>query len=150
METFLQTNILSVIMEMCAERMKRQADFIEKKLAKCKQFDKYGLTLVDSNQVIVNSLMGELRNMVLSFFKGGLYAEKKCEHCETTTSRQFERAHGRGFSRYDVAISALRRIRPDESLPIKQRDFIKAFVEEHSSIPLWVLCSSCHLKYDKH
>jgi hypothetical protein len=136
-------------MEMCVERLKRQAEFIEKKLAKCKQFEKYGLTLIDSNEIIIKSLMGELRNIVLSFFKGGMYAEKKCEHCETTTSRQFERAHCKGFSRYDVAISALRRIRLDETQPIKQKDFIKAFVEEHSKVPLWVLCSSCHLKYDK-
>ena len=149
METFFQTKALSVVMEMCVERLKMQAEFIERKLAKCKQFDKYGLTLVDSNEVIIKSLMGELRNMVLSFFKGGMYAEKKCEHCETTTSRQFERAHNRGCSRYDVAISALHRIRPDETQPIKQKDFIKAFVEEHSKVPLWVLCTSCHKKYDK-
>ena len=53
-------------------RIQQQKEFIEKKIIKCKQFDKYGLTLTDSNDIIITSLMGELRNIVLSFFKGGL------------------------------------------------------------------------------
>lgn len=134
---------------MTEERLKKQSDFITKKLEKCRQFDKYGLTLVDSNEIIISSLMGELRNIVLSFFKGDLFSEKKCEHCGTTTSSQFERAHQKNISRKDVALAALKRIRPDESQPIKQKEFIKAFVEEHCKVPLWILCKSCHVKYDK-
>jgi hypothetical protein len=134
---------------MSNQRLLEQRAFIEKKLLTCKQFDKYGLTLVDSNEVIVASLMGELRNIVLSFFKGGIYGQKKCEHCETTVSTQFERAHNKGTSRSDVAFAALKRIRPDESLPIKQKDFIRAFIEEHCKVPLWILCKSCHIAYDK-
>ncbi len=135
-------------LEMSEARLQQQKTFIQAKLPKCKQFDKYGLTLVDPNDVIIKSLMGELRNIVLSFFKGDLYSQKKCEHCGTTTSKQFERAHNKGCSRYDVALAALRRIRPDESKPIQQKDFIKAFVEEHCTIPLWILCKECHIKYD--
>jgi hypothetical protein len=134
---------------MSESRLQKQKDFIEKKLPRCKQFEKYGLTLVDSNEVIIGSLMDVLRNIVLSFFKGGMYSEKKCEHCGTTVSTQFERAHDKGKSRSNVALSALLRIRPDETQPIKQKDFIKAFIEEHSSIPLWILCKPCHIKYDK-
>lgn len=134
---------------MTEARLAAQAEFIAKKIAKCKQFDKYGLTLVDTNDVIIKSLMGELRNIVLSFFKGGLYAEKKCEHCATTTSSQFERAHNSGVSRYDVALKAIQRIRPDETQPVKQSEFIKAFIQEHSMVPLWILCKPCHIKYDK-
>jgi len=130
-------------------RMKMQSDFIQKKLLKCKQFDKYGLTLVDSDEIIIKSLMGELRNIVLSFFKGGMFSIKKCEHCAATTASQFERAHDKGTSRAEVAIAALNRIRPDKTQPIKQKDFIKAFIEEHTRVPLWILCKPCHTKYDK-
>jgi len=129
------------------ERLQKQRDFIEKKLVKCKQFDKYGLTLVDSNMTIINSLMGELRNIVLSFFKGGMYAENVCEHCNTVG--RFERAHDKGHSRSDVALAALQRIRPDESAPVKQRDFMRAFIEEHCNVHPWILCKACHVKYDK-
>lgn len=130
-------------------RLKYQSDFITKKLQTCKQFNKYGLTLIDSNDIIIKSLMGELRNMIQSFFKGGIYSIKKCEHCGTTTSKQFERAHNKGCSRYNVALSALKRIRPDETEQIKQSDFIRGFIEEHKNIPLWVLCKECHKAYDK-
>lgn len=131
------------------ERLEKQKMFIENKLKTCKQFDKYKLTLVDTNDVIISSLMGELRNTVLSFFKGGIYSIKKCEHCGTEHSKQFERAHNKGMSRSDVALSALNRIRPDEAVSIKQGAFIKAFIQEHSNHPLWILCSDCHKKYDK-
>jgi hypothetical protein len=133
---------------MSAERLAKQAAFITKKLAACKQFDKYGLTLVDTNAVIIQSLMDSLRNMVLSFFKGGLYSVKVCEHCGTTSSKQFERAHNTGMSRGDVALMALQRIRPDETQPVAQADFLKAFIEAHSTVPLWILCTACHKKYD--
>lgn len=130
-------------------RLKYQRDFITKKLQTCRQFNKYGLTLIDSNDVIIKSLMGELRNIIQSFFKGGVYSTKKCEHCGTTTSKQFERAHNKGCSRYNVALSTLKRIRPDETQQIKQSDFIREFIEEHKNIPLWLLCKECHKSYDK-
>ena len=140
--------VMSGPYQMSQERLEQQKLFILRKLEKCKQFDKYGLTLVDSNDIIIKSLMGELRNIVLSFFKGDIYSQKKCEHCGTSSSKQFERAHNQGSSRYNVALAALNRIRPDESKPIQQKAFIKAFVEEHTTIPLWILCKECHIKYD--
>lgn len=134
---------------MTDERCAAQSKFINDKLKKTKHFDKYGLTLIDDNATIVRSTMGELRNTVLAFFKGGMFKHKKCEHCGTTQSRQFERAHDRNSSREAVALAALRRIRPDETKPVKQKDFMRAFVEEHCNVPLWYLCQPCHQKYDK-
>jgi hypothetical protein len=133
---------------MSNERLAKQKEFIERKLNTCKQFDKYGLTLVDKNPVILSSLKGELRNIVRSFFDGGMYSIKKCEHCGSEQSKQFERAHNKGMSREEVAVSALNRIRPDETVSVKQASFIKAFIEEHTRHPLWILCKDCHKKYD--
>jgi hypothetical protein len=127
-------------------RLKQQTDFIEKRLAKCKLFDKYKLTLLESNNDIISSLGGELRNIVQGFFTGSFYAQKVCEHCGLTAKTQ--RCHDKGSSRPQVALSALLKMRPDETKPIKQRDFIKAFIQEHSKVPLWILCQACHMKYD--
>jgi len=131
------------------ERMAILRDFIDGRLAKSRLFDKYGLTLTDSNEVIVASLMGELRNMVLAFFKGSLFKTKCCDSCKTTTAAQYERAHDRSVSRESVALDALRRIRPTGTGPLHQRDFLRAFIEEHKNHPLWYLCHSCHHIYDK-
>ena len=129
------------------DRLAKQSNFILEKLAKSKLFDKYGLTLVDSNEVIVQSLNGELRNIVLAFFKGGMYAVKTCEHCGSTTAAQYERAHDKGSSRSQVAMAALARIRPDGG-QIRQSAFMRAFIEEHRRVPLWILCKACHKTYD--
>jgi hypothetical protein len=131
------------------ERLQLQKNFIATKLKKTPLFDKYGLTLVDSNEIIVKSMMGEMRNLVLQFFKGGIYSKKKCEHCGTIAGSQYDRAHDKGKSRIDVAFAALKRVRPDELKPIKQYDFMYAFIEEHMNSPLWYLCSKCHSSYDK-
>lgn len=133
------------------ERMQALADFIDSRLAKTRIFDKYGLTLIDSNKIIIASLMDSLRNMVLSFFKGGdLFTKKQCDACKTkATDCQYERAHDRAITRESVALDALRRIRPDESKPVSQQAFLRAFIEEHKNHPLWYLCHACHLMYDK-
>jgi len=134
---------------MTQERLTQQADFITARLEKSKQFNKYGLTLVDSNEVIIGSLMGELRNSILGFFKGGLFSSKKCEHCGSTTASQYERAHNKGESRSDVALRALKRIRHQgDQGHVLQKDFMKAFIEEHKTVPLWILCKACHKVYD--
>lgn len=133
---------------MTDERRAAQAAFIQAKMSKTKHFNKYGLTLINDNATIVRSTMGELRNTVLAFFKGGMFKQKKCEHCGTTAARQYERAHDKDTSREAVALAALRRIRPDETQPVAQRDFMRAFIEEHCNVPMWYLCSDCHRTYD--
>jgi len=133
------------------ERLAAMATFIDVKLATTKAFDKYGLTLVDSNEVIAVSLMGELRNIVLGFFSGSgcsLFKEKRCDACGSTTASQYDRAHDCTVSRKSVAIDALRRIRPDETRPVSQKAFFRAFVNEHRYHPLWYLCKPCHRTYD--
>jgi hypothetical protein len=134
--------------KMSDERLAAQAELIRNKLPTSKLFDKYGLTLVDSNNTIIISLMGELRNIILGFFKGGPYASKRCEHCGTLDAKQYERAHNKGESRPSIAKRALERIRPDETARISQKEFMKAFIEEHIKVPLWFLCTTCHKKYD--
>jgi len=62
------------------ERMAILCEFIDSRLAKSRLFDKYGLTLTDSNEVIVASLMGELRNMVLAFFRPLRILNGRFEH----------------------------------------------------------------------
>jgi hypothetical protein len=133
------------------EKRQQQFDsFVDKKL-KTMKFDKYRLRLIDSNEDIISSLGGELRNIVLSFFKGGeLFKNKRCECCGTSDKNvQYERAHDRSCSRGDVALAALKRIRPDESQIVRQADFMRAFIEEHKSHPVWYLCNRCHTAYDK-
>ena len=133
------------------ERKAAQRVFITSRIATTRIFDKYGLTHSESNQVIVKSMMGEMRNLVQQFFKGvgSGFKEKKCDACGTTDPTvQYDRAHDRESSRPAVALAALNRVRPDESIPITQKDVMKAFIEQHAEISLWYLCKPCHRIYD--
>lgn len=139
-------------LNVCGRREAQRA-FIESRIATSRLFDKYGLTHSESNQVIVRSLMGEMRNLVQQFFKGAGsgFAEKKCDACGTTDpALQYDRAHDRDSSRPEVALAALNRVRPDETVPITQKDVVKAFIKEHAEISLWYLCKPCHRIYDSH
>ena len=129
------------------ERLEQQASFIKAKLLKTTMFNKYKLDLTNSNQEIVESLGDALRNVILYFFRD-LFRVKECEACKTT-GVELERAHPRDVSRDNVALSALNRIRPDPSVPIKQSDFLRAFIDEHSTHIIWYLCAKCHKAYDR-
>ena len=79
-------------------RRETQRAFIVNRIATSRIFDKYGLTHPESNQVIVKSMMGEMRNLVQQFFKGAGsgFVEKKCDACGTTDpALQYDRAHDR-------------------------------------------------------
>jgi hypothetical protein len=144
------SNLVASRLVMTEQRQQQFDSFVDKKL-KTMKFDKYRLRLIDSNEDIISSLGGELRNIVLSFFKGGeLFKNKRCECCGTSEKNvQYERAHDRSCSRGDVALAALKRIRSDESQMVRQADFMRAFIEEHKSHPVWYLCKGCHTAYDK-
>jgi recombinational DNA repair protein (RecF pathway) len=132
-------------------RKESQRAFITSRINSSRLFNKYGLTHTESNETIVMSMMGEMRNLVQAFFKGvgSGFDVKRCDACHTTDpTLQYDRAHDKGSSRPQVALNALKRVRPDESIPITQKDVMKAFVEEHASISLWYLCKPCHRTYD--
>jgi hypothetical protein len=134
-----------------AARRDAQRAFIENRIGTSRIFDKYGLVHSESNETIVKSMMGEMRNLVQQFFKGvgSGFVEKKCDACCTTDpALQYDRAHDSDSSRPAVALAALKRIRPDESVPITQKDVMKAFIKEHAEINLWYLCKPCHRIYD--
>jgi len=140
-----------IVKKLILSEEKKQAfsQFIKDKMAKSKMFDKYGLTLIDSNEIIIRCLGGELCNLVKVFFNKKFYKVKKCDACETCDKTlQYDRAHHATMDRPKVALAALKRIRPDESQPISQKLFMKAFIEGHTGYPFWYLCKPCHRKYD--
>ena len=135
-----------------SERKEARRAFIERRIQTSTMFNKYGLTHTESNQTIVMSLMDSFRNLVQAFFKGAGsgFVEKKCDACATTeTTLQYDRAHERGIERGALALRALQRIRPDEAIAIRQKEVMKAFIQEHAEICLWYLCKPCHRAYDQ-
>lgn len=130
-------------------RLVSMESFIDKKINKSKLFDKYTAILTGSNDDIVNTMNDAMRNLVLSFFKGGLFKEKKCDHCNTTDkSLQYERAHSKDFDRKKVGLNAINRIRKNETESISAKTFLKAFIEEHKYSTIYYLCKPCHKIYD--
>ena len=132
------------------DRIAHMNTCIDRRLEKTTQFDKFRLTLTNSNDDIISSLGGELRNLVLSFFKGKVFPEKRCDCCGTNSvDVQYERAHDKNCDRRQVALDALKRVRIDESTIIHQATFMREFIEEHRKHPMWYLCKPCHTWYDR-
>lgn len=92
--------------------------------------------------------LGIAQNLVQAFFK---FKEKKCLICKKDKSdvRQLERAHCNLYSRYDLLIKALDNIYVDIDTPINSVDILKEFIKCHSCCPIYYLCKSCHIEYDK-
>jgi len=148
--TRLMSELIAGMHARSTDRTAHMKTCIDRRLEKTTQFDKFRLTLTNSNDDIISSLGGELRNLVLSFFKGKVFPEKRCDCCGTkSVNVQYERAHDRECDRPQVALDALKRIRSDESAPVHQATFMRAFIEEHRMHPMWYLCKPCHVWYDR-
>ena len=147
--TRLMSELITCMQARSTDRTAHMKTCIDQRLEKTRQFNKFRLTLTNSNDDIISSLEGELRNLVLSFFKK-VFPEKRCDCCGTKSINvQYERAHNKGRRRPHVALDALKRIRSDESAPVHQATFMRAFIEEHRMHPMWYLCKPCHTWYDR-
>lgn len=92
--------------------------------------------------------LGIAQNLVQTFFK---FKEKKCLICKKDKSqvRQLERAHCNLFSRYDLLLKALDNIYVDSDTPINSVDILNEFIKCHEYCPIYYLCKTCHINYDK-
>jgi len=92
--------------------------------------------------------LGIAQNLVHQFF---IFKEKNCIICKKDKSqvRQLERAHCNLYSRYDLLMKALDNIYVDIDTPINSVDILNEFIKCHNYCPIYYLCSSCHINYDR-
>ena len=124
---------------MSAERLAEQRCVVEK-AATSKMLDKYGDVMISGeNTKIIKSHAGELKNTHNAVFKKCL-GKTACEHCGA--EERLDRAHM--TSKLDIAKKVLDEIHPEPDVPIDLKVFMKAFVMEHSTVGVWMLCKKCH------
>lgn len=123
---------------MSLERLAEQKPIIEK-LIHGKILDKYDIDIGGkgaSNEKIIGAIGGELRNIIHAINLG----KKTCEECGC--SGILERAHTK--SRPSIALHILNDIHPDKGIPVNIKQFMIAFLQEHVTVGIWMLCKKCH------
>ena len=146
--------------------LKKQSDYIDKKLPKSKlRYFKIKGNYSDTEKEIIKFFnFGIAQNLIRDFFKFSK-EDQYCFHCykKKEECRQLDRAHcnagnvKNGSRPRDKALSnALNKLCPNpeindegqEIFSVKTDDFLKEFILQHKTIPLYYLCKSCHNEYD--
>lgn len=127
---------------MTPERLAEQKPVVEK-ATKSRMLNKYDGVLLGGNNIsnerIVKSIAGELKNTHNSVFKNCM-GKTACEHCGIV--ERLDRAHMR--SKIDIATEALDEIHTNLLVPIDMKLFMVEFVKRHANIGVWMLCKKCH------
>ena len=101
------------------------------------------------NDILLHLKGGPSKNLINSFFK---YKTNRCDLCNIVkdNNKQLDRAHCnlRGCSRSFLLEKAVDKYYIDESTPLKIKEILIEFIRLHTKIPLYILCKSCHIKYD--
>lgn len=123
------------------ERLAEQIVVVEKAL-RSRRLNRFNGVMVsaDTNEQIIKSHSGELKNIVQAVFKNRM-GKNACEHCGVS-GVILERAHTRAGP--EIALEALNAIHPDPHVPIPLRDFMSAFLRKHMEVGIWLLCKKCH------
>lgn len=92
---------------------------------------------------------GPSKNLVNSFFR---YTTVKCDVCNIKKSKsiQLDRAHCNkpNCDRLALLGKSIKNHFVNEHTPIKIKDILNDFILLHHGIPLFILCKTCHRKYD--
>ena len=126
---------------MSPERLAEQVVVIENAL-RSRKLNRFNGVMVsaETNEQIVKSHSGELKNIVQAVFKNRM-GKNACEHCGVS-GVVLERAHTRAGP--EIAVEALNEIHPDPHVPIALREFMAAFLRKHMEVGIWLLCKKCH------
>ena len=140
--------------EIYKKTLEVQKIFIQKRLdgIRTNRYLNDEMGCIGEKETIANHLNhGPAANIVHGFFNK---MAKKCVICGRSRGikdgdvRQLERAHCNIYSRYDLLMMAINDLYIDNNTPIKVGDILKLFIQKHEKCPLYMLCSSCHNKYD--
>lgn len=93
---------------------------------------------------------GPTKNLINSFFK---YTTNQCDNCNIEKSKtiQLDRAHcnKKNCDRISLLKKSIEKYYINDLTPIKIKNILITFIKLHKEIPLFILCKTCHRKYDK-
>ena len=119
------------------------SDYIDKRIRDIQKKNKWNTKVVDtSHQDFIKDFGSNVfTNLIRDTFTKSYVNKHLCSDCGNLST---ERCHGIGEERPLLIKKALEKVWNDTSKPIKMRDIIIAFLEEHKYTNFTFKCHSCH------
>lgn len=119
--------------------------FIDKRINDIQKSNKWNTYIVNTshNDFIQDFGSNVFTNLIQSVFTKAYMKKHNCSDCQGTSE---ERCHGIGEERPILIKRALEKVYPDTSKPVKLKEIIIQFLEEHKTTQFTFKCKSCHKK----
>ena len=108
--------------------------------------------LIGSVEEISNLCSNTATNIIKNFFRKcplSGYNSRKCSMCNKTDCTILEKAHSSYSDRPTILKNAIQTLWTDDNVGINAGNIFREFILLHKNTPMFLLCPSCHRKYDK-
>jgi hypothetical protein len=123
--------------------MNPHSDFIDKRIADIKKLNKWNSYIINTTHDNFVADYGScvFTNLVRDVFTKSYIKKFTCSDCGGKTE---QRCHGKNESRPLLLRRALSKVYLDITIPVKMKDVIIAFLEEHKTTTFTFKCKKCH------
>jgi len=116
--------------------------YIDKRINDLRKKNKWNTKIIGSHEDIIQEFSTCIfTNLIKNTFTASYLAKHPCSDCKKPSK---ERCHGIGEERPLLLKKALQRVYPDITVPIKIKEILIAFLEEHKTTKFTFKCSDCH------
>jgi len=119
--------------------------YIDKRIKDIERSTRWNTKIVDTthDEFIQDVASNIFTNLVRNTFTGSYLKKFPCSDCGKPST---ERCHGKGEERPLLIRRALERVWSDTSKPIRIKEIIIAFLEEHKTTQFTFKCHTCHVQ----
>jgi len=123
--------------------MNEHSEFIDKRINDVKKSKKWNSSLIDTthDDFIRDYASCLFTNLVRDIFTKAYLRRFNCSDCG---SKAEQRCHGKNEARPLLIRRALQKVYTDISKPVKMKDIVIAFLEEHKQTSFNFKCKKCH------
>jgi len=124
-------------------KMNPHSEFINKRINDVKKSNKWNSSLIDTthDDFVRDYASCVFTNLIRDVFTKTYLKRFPCSDCG---SKSEQRCHGKGEDRPLLIRKALQKVYPDISKPVKMKDIVIAFLEEHKITSFTFKCKKCH------
>jgi len=124
-------------------KMNPHSEFIDKRINDVRKSKRWNSCIIDTthDDFVRDYARCVFTNLVRDVFTRTYLKKFKCPDCGGNSE---QRCHGKGEDRPLLIRRALQRVYPDISKPVKMKEIIIAFLEEHKTTSFTFKCKKCH------
>jgi hypothetical protein len=124
-------------------KMNKHSEFIDKRINDVKKSNKWNSSIINTthNDFVRDFASCLFTNLIRDVFTRAYLKRFTCEDCG---GKSEQRCHGKNEDRPLLIRRALHKVYPDISKPVKLKNIVIAFLEEHKTTNFTFKCKVCH------